>query len=209
MQVSASAPGCNDMKTQSVKSYPGKRALDLLVAGTACAAFAPLVAGIAVATWLEDSGSPLFAQARVGRKRHTFTILKLRSMREQRVTRVGRWLRRTGIDELPQFVNVLRGDMSIVGPRPLTQQDVERLGWHDSPHDWRFAANPGITGLSQLLAQPTPRSARRLDRLYLQRQGLLLDLRLIALSFAVNVAGKRNVRRWLRDPAAVRGPRIL
>ena len=67
-----------------------------------------------------------------GGERHPFTILKLRSMREQRVTRVGRWLRRTGIDELPQFVNVLRGEMSVVGPRPLTRQDVERLGWHDA-----------------------------------------------------------------------------
>ena len=193
------------MKSPSLKPYPGKRALDVLVAGTACAAFAPLVAGIAVATWLEDSGSPLFAQPRVGRERHPFTILKLRSMREQRVTRVGRWLRRTGIDELPQFVNVLRGEMSVVGPRPLTQQDVDRLGWHEPPHDWRFAANPGITGLSQLLAQPTPRSARRLDRLYLQRQSLLLDLRIIALSFAVNVAGKRNVRRWVVPGEKIRG----
>ncbi len=190
------------MKSDSRTHYPGKRALDVLVAGTACAAFAPLVAGIAVATWLEDSGSPLFAQSRVGRARQPFTILKLRSMRGQRVTRVGRWLRRTGIDELPQFVNVLRGEMSVVGPRPLTQQDVDRLGWHDAPHDWRFAANPGITGLSQLLARPTPRSARRLDRLYLQRQTLLLDLRIIALSFAVNVAGKRTIRRWVRAAAS-------
>jgi lipopolysaccharide/colanic/teichoic acid biosynthesis glycosyltransferase len=192
------------MTSSSGKSYAGKRALDLLVAGTACAAFAPLVAGVAVVTWLEDNGSPLFEQSRVGRQRHPFTILKLRSMQEQRVTRVGRWLRQTGIDELPQFVNVLRGEMSVVGPRPLTQLDVERLGWHQSTEDWRFAVNPGITGLSQLLAGPASRSTRRLDRLYLQKQSLLLDLRLIALSFAVNLAGKRTVRRWLRaDPAAV------
>lgn len=186
------------MSSSSAKPYTGKRTLDLLVAGTACAAFAPLVAGIAVASWLEDSGSPLFAQSRVGRQRHPFTILKLRSMREQRVTRIGRWLRRTGIDELPQFVNVLRGEMSVVGPRPLTRQDVERLGWHEPHDDWRFAVNPGITGLAQLLAGSAARSTRRLDRLYLQRQSLTLDLRLIALTFAVNVAGKRNVRRWLR-----------
>jgi lipopolysaccharide/colanic/teichoic acid biosynthesis glycosyltransferase len=192
------------MTSSSGKSYAGKRALDLLVAGTACAAFAPLVAGVAVVTWLEDNGSPLFEQSRVGRQRHPFTILKLRSMQEQRVTRVGRWLRQTGIDELPQFVNVLRGEMSVVGPRPLTQLDVERLGWHQSTEDWRFAVNPGITGLSQLLAGPASRSTRRLDRLYLQKQSLLLDLRLIALSFAVNLAGKRTVRRWLKaDPAAV------
>ena len=185
------------MEPSSAKSYAGKRTLDVLVAGAACAAFAPLVAGIAIATWLEDSGSPLYAQSRVGRQRNPFTVFKLRSMREQRVTRIGRWLRRTGIDELPQFVNVLRGEMSVVGPRPLTQQDVERLGWHESAHDWRFAVNPGITGLSQLKAGPASRATRRLDRLYLQRQSLLLDLQLIALSFAVNIAGKGNVRRWL------------
>jgi hypothetical protein len=88
--------------------------------------------------------------------------------------------------------------MSVVGPRPLTQEDVQRLGWHEPPHDWRFSVNPGITGLSQLMAGPAARSTRRLDRLYLQRQSLSLDLRLIALSFAVNLAGKNNVRRWLR-----------
>jgi lipopolysaccharide/colanic/teichoic acid biosynthesis glycosyltransferase len=196
--ANVSAQECSDMETSSAKPYAGKRTLDLLVAGTACAAFAPLVAGIAVAAWLEDSGSPLFAQPRVGRQRSPFTIFKLRSMREQRVTRVGRWLRCTGIDELPQFVNVLRGEMSVVGPRPLTQQDVERLGWHEPPHDWRFSVNPGITGLSQLMAASASRSTRRLDRLYLERQSLLLDLRLIALTLAVNLAGKRNVRRWLR-----------
>jgi lipopolysaccharide/colanic/teichoic acid biosynthesis glycosyltransferase len=189
------------MKTDCPKPYPGKRALDVLVAGTACAAFAPLVAGVAIATWLEDSGSPLFTQSRVGRARSPFTILKLRSMRDQRVTRIGRWLRRTGIDEIPQFVNVLRGEMSVVGPRPLTPQDVDRLGWQGPPHDWRFAASPGITGLSQLHAGPAARCTRRLDRLYLQRQSLLLDLRIIALSFAVNVAGKHYVRRWVKGHA--------
>jgi undecaprenyl phosphate N,N'-diacetylbacillosamine 1-phosphate transferase len=181
-----------------VNSYPGKRAVDLILAGTACAAFAPLVAGIAVATWLEDRGSPLFAQTRVGRGRHPFTILKFRSMHGEKVTRVGQWLRRTGIDELPQFVNVVRGDMSVVGPRPLTQSDVDRLGWSGHRHDWRFAAKPGITGLSQLLAGGGKRASERLDRLYLRRQNPLLDLQLITLSFAANVMGKRTVRRWIR-----------
>jgi lipopolysaccharide/colanic/teichoic acid biosynthesis glycosyltransferase len=181
-----------------MNAYPGKRAVDLIVAGTACAAFAPLVAGIALATWLEDRGSPLFSQARVGRSRQPFTILKFRSMQGQQVTRVGEWLRRTGIDELPQFVNVVRGDMSVVGPRPLTQSDVDRLGWHGHRHDWRFAAKPGITGLSQLLAGSGARASERLDRLYLRRQNPVLDLQLITLSFAANMFGKRAVRRWIR-----------
>jgi lipopolysaccharide/colanic/teichoic acid biosynthesis glycosyltransferase len=178
--------------------YPGKRALDLVVAGTACMALAPVVAGVALAVWFEDGRPPLFSQRRIGRERQPFTILKLRSMREGKVTRIGRWLRCTGIDELPQFVNVCRGDMSVVGPRPLTKNDVDRLGWSDAIHDCRFAAKPGITGLSQLMAGRGARASERLDRLYLRRQSLSLDLQLIALSFAANLLGKRGVRRLLR-----------
>jgi lipopolysaccharide/colanic/teichoic acid biosynthesis glycosyltransferase len=181
-----------------VSSYPGKRLFDLTVAGTACVVFAPVIAGVTLATWLEDGGSPFFLQSRVGRERRPFTIVKFRSMRNQEVTRVGQWLRRTAVDELPQFINVCRGDMSVVGPRPLTKADVNRLQWTGAEHDWRFAANPGITGLSQLLAGRGPRYSRRLDRLYLRRQSLSLDLQLIALSFAVNVLGKHKIRRWIR-----------
>jgi lipopolysaccharide/colanic/teichoic acid biosynthesis glycosyltransferase len=184
-----------------MSSYPGKRALDVLAAGTACAVFAPVVVGVTLAVWLEDGGPPLFSQSRVGQRRNPFTLLKFRSMRNAQVTRVGQWLRRTGIDELPQFVNVVRGEMSVVGPRPLTSQDVERLGWAGTDHDWRFAAKPGITGLSQLLAGRGARASERLDRLYLRRQSLLLDLQLVALSFAVNIAGKRKIRRFLRRGA--------
>ena len=182
--------------------YPGKRALDVLVAGTACAVFAPLMVGVSLAVWLEDGGSPLFSQTRVGRSRNPFTLVKFRSMRNAQVTSMGQWLRRTGLDEFPQFVNVVRGDMSVVGPRPLTSQDVERLGWAGPEHDWRFTARPGITGLAQLLAERGARSSARLDRLYLRRQSLLLDLQLIALSFAVNIVGKSKVRRFLRRPSA-------
>ena len=178
--------------------YRGKRALDLLVAGTAGVLFAPVAAAVTIAVWLEDGAAPLFSQPRVGRGREPFTILKFRTLRQGNVTHVGQWLRHTGIDELPQFVNVCRGQMSVVGPRPLTAKDVARLGWSDAAHDWRFSAKPGITGLSQLLAGRGARSSERLDRLYLRRQSLSLDLQLIALSLAVNVLGKRRVRRWIR-----------
>jgi len=181
-----------------MQPYSGKRAVDIIAAGAACLIFAPLAAGIALATWLEDGGSPLFLQTRVGHRRRPFTVLKFRTMRDQQVTRVGRWLRQTGLDELPQFINVCRGQMSVIGPRPLTAEDVRRLGWADRNHDWRFAARPGITGLSQLLAGRSARYSRRLERLYLHRQSMFFDLRLIALSFAVSLVGKRTVRRWLR-----------
>jgi len=185
-----------------MEPYPGKRTLDLTLAGTACLLFAPLAAGVTVAAWLEDRGPPIFRQARLGRGRQPFTLLKFRSMRNEEVTRLGEWLRRTGIDELPQFINVFRGEMSVVGQRPLTAQDVKRLGWEGGAHDWRFAVRPGITGLAQLLAGRGARASERLDQLYLRRQSLTLDLQLIALSFAVNVLGKRRVRRWIRAGAS-------
>jgi lipopolysaccharide/colanic/teichoic acid biosynthesis glycosyltransferase len=181
-----------------MNGYDLKRALDLGIAGCAFLVFAPIAAAVSIAIWFDDRGTPLFSQPRIGDGRDPFTILKFRSMRKTEVTRVGAWLRRTGIDEWPQFVNVWRGDMSVVGPRPLTAGDIERLGWNDAAHDWRFSVKPGITGLSQLLAGRGSRLSERLDKLYLKRQSLSLDLRLVALSFAANVFGKRKIRRWLR-----------
>src|SRR5262249_17338621 len=147
-------------------------------------------------------GPPIFRQERVGRGRQPFTLLKFRSMRNGEVTRIGEWLRRTGIDEVPQLVNVWRGEMSFVGPRPLTAQDIARLGWDGPGHESRFAVKPGITGLAQLLAGRGARASERLDQLYLRRQSVALDLQLIALSFAVNVFGKRRVRRLIRASQA-------
>lgn len=181
-----------------MRPYFGKRTVDLMIAGTACVAFAPLAAGIALATWLEDGESPLFLQRRVGHQHRPFTVFKFRTMHDQQVTCVGRWLRQTGLDELPQFINVCRGEMSVVGPRPLTAEDIQRLGWAHQDHDWRFTVKPGITGLSQLLAGRSALYSRRLERLYLRRQSFSFDLRLLAISFAVSLAGKRLVRRWLR-----------
>jgi lipopolysaccharide/colanic/teichoic acid biosynthesis glycosyltransferase len=181
-----------------MRAYRGKRTLDLLVSGAACIVFAPLVAFVAVATKLEDGGPALFSQTRLGQYRRPFTIFKFRSMRNQEITGIGKWLRRTAIDEWPQFLNVVRGEMSVVGPRPLTGQDIERLGWTGQSHDWRFTAKPGITGLSQLLAGRGVKSSERMERMYLRRQSLFLDLQLIALSIAVNMLGKRKIRSWMR-----------
>ena len=182
------------------RAYRGKRTVDFAFAGIACVVFAPLVAGLALAIWLDDRGSPFFTQTRTGAGRKTFPILKFRTMRDGVVTRVGRWLRRTGLDELPQFVNVCRGEMSIVGPRPLTPEDVMRLEWSSQRYDWRFALKPGITGTAQLAGGRSARDSARLDRLYLRRQCASLDVCIIALSFAINVIGKTRVRQWIRPP---------
>lgn len=179
-------------------SYRGKRVVDLAFAGAASMVFAPVVAGIAVAVWLDDGGPTFFTQPRIGEAREVFRVIKFRTMRDGAVTRVGRWLRHTGLDELPQFLNVCLGDMSVVGPRPLTEEDVARLDWTSARHDWRFAAKPGITGLAQLAGGRNARHTARLDRLYLRSQSATLDARLVALSFVANLLGKAVVREVFR-----------
>ena len=171
---------------------PGKRALDLVASGVALTLFAPVLATAAVLIRLDDGGPVLFHQERVGERGQPFRIVKLRTMRDERVTRVGRWLRATGIDEVPQFVNVLRGEMSVVGPRPLTRADLQRLGWADDPV--RSSLRPGITGPAQVRAAGADASLAA-DRAYVPR--LSTDLGLIAVSFAMNVFGKSRIRSWL------------
>jgi lipopolysaccharide/colanic/teichoic acid biosynthesis glycosyltransferase len=153
---------------------------------------------------VDDKGPVLFRQQRLGRDRHPFSILKFRTMTDGQVTRVGRWLRATGIDEIPQFINVLRGEMSVVGPRPLTRADIERLGWTGPDHDRRFTARPGITGLAQIFAGGGAARSQRLDASYAERAGVPLDTAVVAASFAVNLMGKARVRRALTRWDALR-----
>ncbi len=156
------------------------------------------MAAIAAAILIDDGGPVFFRQERVGYRRRPFAILKFRSMRDGRVTRAGRLLRATGLDELPQFVNILRGDMSAVGPRPLTPDDVVRLGWSGSEFDFRWSCRPGLTGLAQLLGARADDDALALDGIHARSWSAVLDCQLIAWSFAVNVFGKARIRRWLR-----------
>ncbi|MEW7973852.1 MAG: sugar transferase [Candidatus Thiodiazotropha endolucinida] len=109
----------------------GKRAFDLVFASMGLALFAPLLLIILALILLEDGAPAVFAQERLGRHFRSFTLYKLRSMRNGKVTRVGGWLRKTGLDEILQFINVLNGSMSLVGPRPLTREDARRLNLYD------------------------------------------------------------------------------
>jgi lipopolysaccharide/colanic/teichoic acid biosynthesis glycosyltransferase len=159
-----------------------------------------------VAVWIDDGRPLLFRQPRLGRRRRPFSILKIRTMRRGRITRVGRLLRATGLDEVPQLLNILRGEMSAVGPRPLTGDDVQRLGWSGREFDFRFEVEPGLTGLAQLAGAP-PDEALELDRTYAAGWNPLLDCRLIALSFAVNVLGKARVQAFIRSAGRRARPR--
>src|SRR3546814_619911 len=142
-----------------------KRALDLVVAILALVILSPLLLFVAIAIRLESPGPVLFRQMRVGQGNRQFRIFKFRSMRSDssdadgsqstaradgRITRIGHLIRRTSIDELPQLLNVIRGEMSMVGPRPhaLGSTAGNELFWHASQQYWlRHALKPGITGL--------------------------------------------------------------
>ena len=176
-----------------------KRLFDIAGACAGLAVFAPVMALVAVAVWVDDGRPVLFRQSRVGYRRRPFSILKFRSMRDGRVTRMGRLLRATGLDEIPQFINILRGDMSAVGPRPLTDADVQRHGWGGPEFDFRWETRPGLTGLAQIVGAQSAEETLELDRGYTAGWNPILDCQLIALSFAVNAFGKSAVQRSLQQ----------
>lgn len=135
-------------------TYPGKRLLDVLVSILVLILTSPILIVVGIGIKLTMGSPVLFRQMRPGLYREPFTILKLRTMIEDaeledaaRVTPLGWWLRKTSIDELPEFFNVLRGDMSLVGPRPLLSRYLPYYRPHE---ERRFHVRPGITGLAQV-----------------------------------------------------------
>jgi lipopolysaccharide/colanic/teichoic acid biosynthesis glycosyltransferase len=195
-----------------------KRALDVLLSGAGLVLSLPIWAVVAAAVKLEDGGPVFFAQERVGRGGRVFRVLKFRSMipdaearagalqaaeHDPRVTRVGRWLRATAMDELPQLLSIFRGDMSFVGPRALRPGEIEVRGdgRHEALEDVpgfaeRCRVPPGLTGVAQIYApRDIPRRQKfRYDRVYIRRRSFWLDLRLIALSFWITFRGTWEVR---------------
>jgi lipopolysaccharide/colanic/teichoic acid biosynthesis glycosyltransferase len=190
-----------------------KRTFDCALAAAGLVASAPLWALIALAIKLEDRGPVLFRQGRVGRGGRVFDALKFRSMvpdaeaatgpvqaieNDPRITRVGRFLRSTAMDELPQLWNIFAGDMSFVGPRPLRPGEMEVRGDGQvvaldriAGYAARHRVRPGLTGLTQVYAsRDISRTSKfRLDQVYLKRASFWLDLKLILLSFWITGRG--------------------
>jgi lipopolysaccharide/colanic/teichoic acid biosynthesis glycosyltransferase len=191
-----------------------KRALDVGLAGLGLLGSLPLWALVGLTIRLEDRGPVFFRDRRVGRGGREFGVLKFRTMvpdadrrfgprqateNDPRVTRVGRLLRATAMDELPQLWNIFRGDMSFVGPRALRPGEIHARGdgrlvsLETVPgYRERHAVRPGLTGVAQVYADRDvpPRQKFRYDRVYLRRQGFWLDLRLIAVSFWITFRGR-------------------
>ena len=190
-----------------------KRALDVALSGLGLLASAPVWGLIAAAVKVEDGGPIFYGQERVGEGGRVFRALKFRSMitdaeagvgalqatdHDPRVTRVGRVMRATAMDELPQLWNIFVGDMSFVGPRALRPGEIETSGdgRHVAMEDVagyveRHTVRPGLTGIAQIFApRDVPRRYKfKYDSLYVRRRSLVLDVRLILLSFWITFRG--------------------
>lgn len=173
-----------------------KRAFDLLGCFISFWIFTPIALVITALIFLEERKSIFFLQERVGLNGKKFIVFKFRTMTNGRVTRVGMWLRRTGLDELPQYLNVIRGEISIVGPRPLTQFDIERLKWQQ--HEFRWKMKPGLTGLAQIRSGVGADHSLQSDLEYFRRATTTLDCKIILISFLMNIFGKRQVQAKLQ-----------
>ena len=164
---------------------------------------------IPILIWVEDRGKVFFRQERVGINGSIFSVWKFRTMvqdaenlgqvwtqeGDDRVTRVGRLLRRTGLDELPQLLNVIRGEMSLVGPRPLAVQEQEVLESQITGFRERLQVLPGLTGLAQLYNRDDDSEEKlKYDMMYVKEMGWQLDLKLLFLTAFDVVLRRRDVR---------------
>lgn len=186
---SAATTGASPRR-QSVVGPLAKRLFDIALSGAAMIALLPLFAAVSAAIRLSSRGPILFRQMRVGKDGDLFELLKFRTMhltaedpvetwaRDPRVFRIGRWLREFHVDELPQLWNVLRGDMSVVGPRPALPAQVAR---YTEEQRERLNVRPGLTGLAQVSGNNLLEWDARIevDREYVRSQNMLLDLRIL------------------------------
>ncbi|WP_298836695.1 WecB/TagA/CpsF family glycosyltransferase [uncultured Roseobacter sp.] len=196
------------------REQAAQRGLDAMLTGTALVALALPMMVVAMLIRLDSKGPALFRQTRIGRDGKPFEMLKFRSMQtdaearradllqtsdregvcfksrnDPRVTRIGRFLRRTSLDELPQLINVLRGDMSLVGPRPALPEEVAAYPGHARG---RLKTRPGITGIWQVSGRASIGFDKMIDMdlAYVRSRSILLDLMLIALTFRAVVSGR-------------------
>jgi len=194
------------------------RLLDIAIAALLLLFLAPLMLLVAALIYITDPGPIFFAHRRLGRDGRTFPCLKFRSMvvdaeqrlkhllatsaeardewardfklrRDPRITPIGNFLRKTSLDELPQFINVLRGEMSIVGPRPIVEGEIERYGRYFADYS---RVKPGITGLWQVSGRNNVHYRRRvaLDVSYARNKCLGLDLRILAMTIPAVLLAK-------------------
>ena len=187
-----------DYKYENKRSYYAKRLLDVILSLFVLVLFSPVLLLIALLIKIEDGGPVFFKQARCTKDARVFDILKFRSMvvdaekygvtpctdGDSRITKVGRIIRKTRLDEMPQFINILKGDMSIVGPRPERVEHVTQYTKEVPEFAYRMKVLGGLTGYAQIYGKynTSAYDKLRLDLLYIENQSLTLDLKLILLT---------------------------
>lgn len=213
LDASALAPPTQVRQPTNSYQAVFKRLLDLLLVVVSVPVWGPLLLLLLPVAWLSSGGSPIFGHTRIGRDGRRFRCLKLRTMvpnsqrlldqllqsdpdaarewsqtrklrKDPRITRVGAFLRATSLDEVPQLINVLRGDMTLVGPRPITEEEVGRYG---SAAAWYLSLTPGITGLWQVRGRNGLSMDERtaLDVSYARQVSLTMDLDILRRTVGV------------------------
>lgn len=195
--------------------YPSKRILDLTIAVPALILATPIICLAAVAIYLDSPGNPFFSQIRVGRSAHHFRLFKLRTLYsnvqivpnpedeirpgDSRITGIGRYLRQSKLDELPQLLNIVLGQMSIVGPRP----DVpEQVAMYSGQERNRISIRPGLTGLAQISGNTwlSWNERSKIDNYYIEHSSFSVDMRIIWYTLKMLLFGERPND----DPFAIR-----
>ncbi|MDD5134283.1 MAG: sugar transferase [Phycisphaerae bacterium] len=196
-----------------------KRLLDIIVSLSACLILLPVYVIIVIVVKLGSKGPAVFAQTRAGKDGKPFTLYKFRTMKTEvdpfgaspksgddpRLTKTGVFLRKTSLDELPQFFNILKGDMSLVGPRPLYLEQMAE--WNDTQKK-RLLVKPGLTGLAQISGRGelTREDKLAFDVEYVEKKSLSVDLKIIFLTVFQVFAGKSIYeKRYSRDDETRRG----
>ena len=174
------------------------RAFDLALLLPTLPVFLPAIGLLAITARCVQGGPVWFLQTRVGQGGRTFEVYKIRTMTtnalpsSRTVTPLGTWLRHRGLDELPQLLNVLRGDMRLVGPRPLTPADFERLSTSHPRFSERLRVRPGLTGMAQACQAQGVAQTASLEAGYARHRTALLDLRILLRTAWMNMVGKRR-----------------
>lgn len=203
-----------EVEALSPEARAAKRTFDILVSGALLAALAPIMAAIALAIRLDSPGPPLFRQTRGGLRGRPFRMFKFRTMYrtedgveveqalpgDRRITRVGAFLRRTSLDELPQLLNVLRGEMSLVGPRPHALKHDRIFAAHVEDYALRQQVAAGLTGWAQIQGARGPtqtadqiRRRVELDLWYVRNWSLALDISILLRTTAVVIQGHNAI----------------
>jgi len=195
-----------------------KRLLDILISLPSIILLSPVLVFIILAIKLTDKGPAVFKQQRAGKNAKPFTFYKFRTMKtdadpfgpspksanDPRLTKIGKFLRESSLDELPQLLNILKGDMSIVGPRPLYLEQIEE--WNEREKK-RLLVKPGLTGLAQISgrAELTKEEKLELDVQYVEAASLLLDIKIILATFKQIFIGKAIYEKKYSQKEDTRG----